>query len=89
MGFLKRPKAPPPPEPIPAPEPPPLAPQPVAGTPQAERPVATAQEAQAKLEQKRRGRSSTILNGQVADGAITTIKSLGAPRTSRIMGYGS
>ena len=88
MSFLRRPKAPPAPEPIPAPEPPPVTPMPVTGTPQAERPVAAAQEAQAKIEQKRRGRSSTIINGQVADGAITTIKSLGTPKVSRIIGTG-
>ncbi len=72
------------------PAPPPPTPLPVAGTPQAERPVRAAQELAEKADAKRRGRSSTILNGQVADGAVTTIKSQGsAPaRFSRILGFG-
>lgn len=74
-------------EPPPPPQPAPL---PVAGTPQAERPVRVAQELAEKAEAKRRGRSSTILNGQVADGAVTVVSRAGnAPnRMSRILGYG-
>lgn len=72
------------------PAPPPATPLPVAGTPQAERPVRAAQELAERAEGKRRGRSSTILNGQVADGQVTTVSRIGnAPnRMSRILGYG-